>query len=332
MTGVKYSLEDPTAGELKVRKYNRNTLIFSYPCQSDTFCTSYKVDLAFGAYKIECYGAGINSGGGYTSGIITVQNNLTIYLFLGSQGHHIDYEEVSNNYPVFNGGGGGNITASQTGNGATDVRLSPGPWYSFESLKSRIMVAGGSGGSECGLGGVGGGLEGGNGESGKCWGETGTYSGIGYGGKQNQGGEGHFTGLFGTAESSTVRTNMNGGGGGYYGGGSCFDGGAGGGGGSSFISGYQGCNAISENSTFSNRIHTNQPIHYSNIVFSNAVMQSGAEEFTRPDRITKETGHKSHGNVVITRIIFDPCTMKLSLFSLFHYISFMTYIFIILPS
>jgi hypothetical protein len=58
-------------------------------------------------------------------------------------------------------------------------------------------------------------------------------------------------------------------GGGYYGGKSGEVSSAGG---SSFISGYTGCNAISESSTENNIIHTGQPNHYSGCVFTNSVM------------------------------------------------------------
>ena len=65
--------------------------------------------------------------------------------------------------------------------------------------------------------------------------------------------------------------------GGYYGGYSSTDSPAGGaGGGSGYISGYDGCNAISENSTENNIIHTNQSIHYSGKRFLDAELKADA--------------------------------------------------------
>ena len=66
-----------------------------------------------------------------------------------------------------------------------------------------------------------------------------------------------------------------GGGGGYYGGGaSAWH--AGSGGGSSYISGHNGCDAISSNSTEGSITHSGQSVHYSGKVFTNTVMIDGA--------------------------------------------------------
>lgn len=46
-------------------------------------------------------------------------------------------------------------------------------------------------------------------------------------------------------------------------------------GGSSFISGYEGCDAILENSTEDNILHSGQSKHYSGYVFDDAVMIDG---------------------------------------------------------
>ena len=81
------------------------------------------------------------------------------------------------------------------------------------------------------------------------------------------------------------------GGGGYYSGAS-YHGMGNGGGGSSFISGYPGCNAISESSTdFNNIIHTGQNTHFSGYVFFDMSMKSG--------NVTKYT---SSGKAIITII------------------------------
>ena len=317
MPGLFYTLVGEETLNPSVQKYQSNTYIFSYPCESHYDCAPYKVDLSKGAFKIECYGAGRQVGGGYTSGILYVEDKLTIYLYLGGQGEYFSNDLSYLKY-VFNGGGSGHLAHSSEGHGATDVRLHyNSDWANFDSLKSRIMVAGGSGGSECGLGGVGGGINGGNGQPGSCTNDPNNYNSHGFGGTNVNGGFGGFNGTFGHAAlySDNQLLNRNCGGGGYYGGGSSRDAGAGAGGGSSFISGYFGCDAIAENSTEENRYHTGQSIHYSNISFVNAVMKNGNESFMKPNRKGNETGHLGSGNVVITVILPHAlCTQNKSLY------------------
>ena len=74
-----------------------------------------------------------------------------------------------------------------------------------------------------------------------------------------------------------------------------------GGGGSSFISGYTGCDAISESSTEDNIIHTGQPNHYSGKVFTNPVMIAGNATMPKPNGGT-ETGHSGDGYAIISWI------------------------------
>ena len=66
-------------------------------------------------------------------------------------------------------------------------------------------------------------------------------------------------------------------GGGYYGGTTSdyADDCEAGAGGSSFVSGYDGCNAISNESTENNIIHTSQNVHYSNKKFSSTLILDG---------------------------------------------------------
>ena len=306
MSNIRYSIVDKSIGTEDVKHIDKSTLLFSYPCDSNFSCTPYKVVLERGLFQIECYGAGNRynnhiAGGGYTSGIIKVRSILKLYLYLGAQGELIINSDYISNEEVFNGGGG-NIIAGHTGSGATDVRLVKGDWKNFSSLMSRIMVAGGAGGSECGKGGDGGGLIGGSGGIGTC--VVVHYDKPGTGATNSNGGKGLFEGKFGYATKpytgDNSKKNYNCGGGGYYGGGSSEDNGAGGGGGSSYISGHPGCDAISIHSTESDISHTQQSIHYSNISFINTTLLSGSEKFISPDRKTIETGHISSGNVVIT--------------------------------
>ena len=169
---------------------------------------------------------------------------------------------------------------NSTGGGATDIRLVGGEWNNFNSLKSRIMVAAGAGGS---IGPsfaypYGGGLTSSTTDGGAVnLKKTHPEYSIAEGATQTTGYS------FGIGETCTKTSSMgtarSGGGGGYYGG---YAIGCAGSGGSSFISGYTGCNAISANSTENNIIHTGQPNHYSGLVFTKAEMKSGAESHPIP--------------------------------------------------
>ena len=327
MENVYYSIVDKNIGFENVEKIDSRTLIFSYPCNSSFNCTPYKVILPRGLFQIECYGAGNtqygnSAGGGYTSGIIEIKSPLKVYLYLGAQGEFLGIDGYVSDDEVFNGGGG-NLWGGHSGSGATDIRLEKGNWKEFNSLRSRIMVAGGAGGSECGDGGAGGGLNGGSGKSGTCKGVN--YKHPGTGASNTKGGDGTYKGQFGYATKPTAEgkadKNYNCGGGGYYGGGSSKDIGAGGGGGSSFISGHPGCDAI--DSTNHSIIHTHQSIHYSKIAFTSTAIFNGSEKFKSPDRISIETGHVSSGNVVIT-ILSYPCTSKCHSIILKHILSIIT--------
>ncbi len=94
-------------------------------------------------------------------------------------------------------------------------------------------------------------------------------------------------------------------GGGYFGGaGGGYSGGTvnSGAGGSSFISGYDGCNAIAENSTESNIIHTGQSVHYSGMKFESPEMKAGNEVMPTHDGTLTMTGNDGNGYAKITLI------------------------------
>lgn len=177
-----------------------------------------------------------------------------------------------------------------TGGGATDIRLSGGDWNDFNSLKTRIMVAAAGGGSFIDPGSYGGALS------------SPDYT-------NNYPNGGHTTAAQGATQTSGYKFGIGqdggraGAGGGYYGGcASVTDGnktGLRGAGGSSFISGHIGCNAISNSSTSSNIIHTNQPNHYSGYVFTNTTMIAGNATMPSPTGGT-ETGHTGNGYCKIT--------------------------------
>lgn len=294
---VEVEIEQP--GKRNIRGIAGKTVEFLYPCDSDEECVPYKIKLEPGKYQFECIGGSTSNSvrGAYTSGKIEISNkNNTFYLFLGSKAYFVRQNTNHYYYNSFNGGSGGKVSSSSVGSGATDIRLVNGKWNNFDSLKSRIMVAAGSGGSDCSAGGAGGSLTGKPGKVGKCSDGTSAQN-PGNGAAQNYG-------TFGYAVSGSQNAieNVNGGGGGYYGGYRSQDGGAGGGGGSSFISGFYGCDAISENSTSDNIIHTNQSIHYSKLKFIDPVMLDGDEaifySYINPiDDLT--------GSVRITKLISD---------------------------
>jgi hypothetical protein len=241
-------------------------------------------------YQVELWGAQggsysetIQGGkGAYTKGTIYLKQNTTLYVYVGGMGK--SDTSSKQNAGGYNGGGlsGYHQNAySFGGGGATDIRLKNGESDNFDSLKSRIMVAAGGGGtayanSYTHVPGYGGTLIGGTGS-----GSHNTYTATG--GTQTSGGEGYNQvdtrkGNFGFAAISAVEAGGWGGGGGsgYYGGALGF--GQGGGGGSSFISGYDGCDAISSESTNDNIVHTGQSVHYSGYKFEYSQMVAGNEE------------------------------------------------------
>ena len=274
----------------------------------------------YGTSKFECWGAKggdktyIGGSGAYTSGNLLLNNGNVFYAYIGQSDGEYD------------GGGLTNHEFGGSGGGGTDFRLVNGSWNDFNSLKTRIMVAGGGGGA-ClrgegygdGNGGYGGALIGGTGQS---INHTQTYGyAILTGGTQVSGGTATWVdlgqavwpnnyvfqangGKFGYATtnsngSNTIMTQA-GGGGGYYAG--AGGGHSAGGGGSSFISGYTGCNAITESSTLGYITHRNSPYHYSGYIFTNMQMLSGASSMPSPSGGT-ETGHDGNG---YARITFVP--------------------------
>ena len=218
-----------------------------------------------GTYKIELWGAqAANSAsmGGYTSGEIELIQNEKIYFYIG-QGLNSTANGTS-----FNGG-----TADYDGfpgGGATDVRLVAGAWNDINSLRSRIMVAGGSGYTSSELLGAGGGLVGYDGN--KSGGSTGgTQTSVGAKDNSN-----YADSSFGVANGGCP------GGNGYYpgGGATCVNGS---GGGSSYISGHTGCVAITSASDTTPKsgcttgtTNNSCSIHYSGKKFTNTVMIDGA--------------------------------------------------------
>ncbi len=277
---------------------------FDYTGDYQTFTAPYS-----GTYKIELWGATRefveNSNkkyyylGAYTSGDIELDKNERLYIYIGEKSRKTEVNGT------FNGGGSsskgsyGSDNASiyyqnYPGAGATDVRLVSGAWNNFESLKSRIMVAAGTGGGG-NPGSSGGGLTSRDrmNNNSYCTSYP-TSKMIVYGATQTSGGYGAYNGKRenvgtfgkgGDGEKINLYYGSSGGGGGYYGGGGGYSvswhldnircSASASTGGSSFISGHNGCDAISEASTSSSIIHTGKSIHYSGKTFTNTVMIDG---------------------------------------------------------
>ena len=272
---------------------------YPYLCDDDEYekCHPYTERLMPGVYFFQAWGAqggGIQSTktmggkGGYASGILSILRPTYIYIYVGHYGSSYREENPTDNKYAYNCGG--KPRGSGGGGGATDFRLVKGEHNETTSLKSRILIAGGGGGSDYKskalMGGVGGGLKGGDadGEAGK-------------GGTQEKGGE-HGVNQDNSKDGQNLDGNLGmggstmcdtaGGGGGYYGGGSgaCIDTGNGGGGGSGYVSGHPECT-----------------IHPSNLVFKNPMLFDGNQSFpTITDTLfTKmEIGHALNGHAKIT--------------------------------
>ena len=214
--------------------------------------------------------------GGYTNGVIKLQSNQNLYIYVGQLGS-TTYQRYSSITYTFNGGGTGGSDTTPTesngcvgafGGGATDIRTISGNWNSEESLRSRIIVSGAGAGSSQQMipywftyGGNSGGLTGyepSNTGQDTASRESAAYR-WGTGGTQNEGGTAkqlsktldHGKFGYGGIASYGGETNIytgGGGGSGWYGGGGGRDS-HGGGGGSSYISGHTGSVGVTSTSS-----------------------------------------------------------------------------------
>ena len=275
-----------------------------------------------GTYKVELWGASGNDKatwdtadnfsvlrnsyglGGYTNGKIFLNNYTNFLVYVGGKN-------------AYNGGGNGEAQ----GGGATDIRVEN------DNLYSRIIVAGGGGGGLFGNGatlvkrGNAGGLVGYAADSTIDPKQTivGYMTGFsGHGGTQFSGGktgengydsynvtmDGSF-GQGGYLDTGSLDYRASGGGGGWYGGGhGRHPGGTwpGGGGGSSYISGHQGCLAVSSNSSTSLKNGCTKDsnslecsISYTGYYFTNTLMIDG-EGYRWTDKKEEQIGMPSHSD------------------------------------
>lgn len=315
-----------------IAQTGQSTQSFNYTGNPQTFTAS-----ASGCYRIELWGAMGGSysnaykggAGGYVSGVIHLNQNDALYVYLGGAG--IGGGVHTPRAGGYNGGGnatsdGDRNTRQASGAGASDVRLVGGNWDNALSLSSRIIVAGGGGGgtgnaavsTSLTYGGAGGGLIGINSGTSR----EGKWSGYGTGGTQTKGGSPNDVttvqfGTFGKGSNSTY----SGGGSGYYGGGSSMSAG----GGSSYISGHTGSVAITSaaNQTPKSGCATSTTdnscsIHYSGKIFLNTKMIDGTgyawtnvkgalELMPNPTSGTyaSGTGHPGNGAAKITYLGFN---------------------------
>lgn len=272
-----------------------------------------------GRYKLECWGAqGGNSNqsngtygnggkGGYSTGILNVSTNTTIYVTVGGQGQNGVFN--TRTAGGFNGGGDGYGTNGSGvgggGGGASDISLMS-PVFSHSSyfindirdtnsLLSRIIVAGGGGSAgydvsnNAANGGAGGGTTGQDGLSNRVYhGTGGKQTTFGTGGSSEEPNRYSVQAKFGCGASASNSTDVApGGGGGWYGGGLHCDSAGGG-------SGY-----VYTPTTASN--YPSGCLLNSAYYLSNAQTIAGNQSFSSPTGGT-ETGHSGSGYVRITKL------------------------------
>ncbi|EAX99336.1 hypothetical protein TVAG_181930 [Trichomonas vaginalis G3] len=324
---INYKLSKDSVGIENVT-VSDNQYTFGYPCgDSLEDCTPYTINLIGGTFLIEAWGSAGSAQhtqtqnslpglGGYSSGVLVVKKSLTLYLYIGSISFFNSIFKYVPSSNCFFGIGGG----------SSDVRLYANETFDWSdplSLRSRILVAGGGGGSEWtgSRGGHGGGLLGGEGYP-SC-GEN-CPDAITGGGSQIAGGKAdeELKGLFGKSPINYNSADMGGiGGNGYYSGGSNEVQGAGGGG-SSFISGYEGCIALNS-SLNENPNPTGSSIHYSGIKFFNPTMIQGNNEmplFFKSGSTNRGIGNKNRGAIRITIISGKKCTENLKCQSILSFL------------
>ena len=294
-----------------------------------------------GIWKIECWGASGGVGycvghytdtfygkGAYTTGKIKLPASEILFVYVGGQGISV----TNSNYktsPLSGGWNGGGYTYlatdgddhGGTGGGATDVRLAEGSsdtdWSSWSSLKTRIMVAAGGGGSHTVAGSLPASHEtaGMNGGGVNVTGNISAWGNVVYTPLVTQ-----ETGFqFGQGvQNAATNHGSCGGGGGWYGGVKNTNNGRSSGG-SSFISGHTGCKAVNQStSTSSTSVkHLNSPNYDDTHIFSETKMIDGRGYKWEPTQETSSyakmpkpaggeydngVGHTGSGYAIITYV------------------------------
>ena len=298
------TLKDTKLGETCT--YDVEPVEYAYTGGYETYRVSapgnYKVQLwgASGGYAL-CNGSicGTPGNGGYAEGVINLKYGDVLYVYVGQKGTDAVLQDIAS--ATFNGGGlgtwdYGDNEAAGAGGGSTDVRLVSGDWNNAESLASRIIVAGGGGGTSWGAtSGYGGGISGGDGNS--ATNAPGATQTTGY-----------TFGIGKDGEGAGDSDGVAGGGGGYWGGIS-YNSGAGeaASGGSGYISGHTGCVAIKSASDTSPKSGCSDgttdntcSIHYSNKKFTNTVLTAGNGSMPSHEGDGTITGNTGNGYAIIT--------------------------------
>lgn len=263
------------------------------------------LELPKGIYKLECWGSQGGSyntyyggNGGYSTGVLTLDTDTTVYLYTGGQPATVSTSRVV--VPGgFNGGGNGynryyssTYTYGQGGGGASDIRLGQ------DSLYARLIVAGGGGGSasvDAANTKYGGGVSGGSPQSG--YGATQTSPGT----------NGSFgNGASVTTSGSNYKYSSGGGGGGWYGGGANSEY-------SDSSSGYRNYNGGGSGCVYTSSTASNYPsgrLLNSAYYLTDASTISGNSTFISPDG-TSETGHSGNGYIRITVLNIDTIAFRI---------------------
>ena len=325
---VQVWLDDESLGRAKIEARD-SSYTLHYPCESLTDCTYYHVLLPENRYLFEVWGAeggSLGGKGGYTKGILRLNEPTEINVFLGAQGPTLS-DVTTIVPPAYNGGGSGGVGGRDrkggSGGGGSDIRVSG---ITFEH---RILVAGGGGGGneitspiEKSRGGFGGGEEGSPGDKSKndliAQGGTQESAGIGTDEYNGTASAATHSGLFGLGGCAFIISTCGGGGGGWYGGAGsppAYHGGGGGG------SGYVLTAASFKPSGYQHGDHTT---YY----FTSGVTKAGNLPFpscTDPKSI--EVGHSGSGCARITVLIRSTCKAPMK-FNFTQILSFMCAIFI----
>ncbi|MDD3453451.1 MAG: glycine-rich protein [Bacilli bacterium] len=322
---AKISLSTPSykSEAMQTEEINNNNKTWAYD-----FSGNYQIFTApkNGTYKFELWGAqGGSNGqylgglGGYTTGEIYLTANTTLYVYVGGT----TYSPVAG----WNGGGAGYATG-RGGGGATDIRTvstsSSSVWNETNSLRSRIMVAGGGSGSSiydtatwAATGGAGGGLLGkyGTGGSSALAYISLREAGIASGGVSNTTSPG-VAGTFGIGGAGFVNAGWSSGGGGagWYGGAGAAHAGGVTTGGSSYISGHLGVDSIDSSGN-----HTGSAYSWTGYIFTNTKMIDGdgynwtttkENQINQPNKLTSgsSAGNGNSGYARITLVKEETIT------------------------
>ena len=210
------SVTDPDPAAIM---HEHTALVFGeekiYTCINDT--QTYTVPagvsfigvVAFGPRGNDLGGDFVPPPGGVSAGVLAVTPGQLLYVMVGGVGA-MSENSTDRPDPGWNGGGQCQEYGA-TGSGATDIRTD------VADLQTRLVVAGGAGGSPRHssiphVGGIGGGENGGD-----ACGTPGHFFDLGYGGGQTHGGL-RSPGSFGQGGANPGYENLAGGGGGWYGG------------------------------------------------------------------------------------------------------------------